>query len=313
MKEAVDNAVAEPFEVSESTFGKDPDEVDYTTATMEEILADSGHNVSDYNKLEIDFTKFAYYNSSNELMKSTLHTADNQNIHNHPNYGRYVGTEILDKYDIPVGSVIIIRPGYKYRPEGWVDLDLPNGTGSGCSGISRPGNVTTNVVKVTEKWWGDFNYRAFNLSFATEVALDDTTADELISSFAIFVPKDAPGRPESVAFIGNSITAGVGASDKAHRYSSLLAGMLGAREINLGVSGTSLCTGGSRTCNFSKLTAENLDGAEMVIIKMGINDWAAAKPAFYALGELGTDDTSTIYGAAGMWCEKVAELRETEQ
>ena len=313
MKEAVNNAVAEPFEVSESTFGKDPDEVDYTTATMEEILADSGHNVSDYNKLEIDFTKFAYYNSSNELMKSTLHTAENQNIHNHPNYGRYVGTEILDKYDIPVGSVIIIRPGYKYRPEGWVDLDLPNGTGSGCSGISRPENVRTNVVKVTEKWWGDFNYRAFNLSFATEVALDDATADELISSFAIFVPKDAPGKPESVAFIGNSITAGVGASDKSQRYSTLLAGMLGAREINLGVSGTSLCTGGSRTCNFSKLTAEKLDGAEMVFIKMGINDWAAAKPEFYGLGELGTDDTSTIYGAAAMWCKKIVELKATDQ
>ena len=189
MKEAVNNAVAQPFEVTESTFGKDPDKVDYTTATMEEILSHSGYNVSDYSKLEIGFTKFAYYNSSNELMKSTLHTAYNQDIHGHPNTViKYVGTEILERYDIPVGSVIIIKADCKYRPEGWVDLDVPNGTGSGYSGISRPANVTTNVVEVTEEWWGSFNYRAFNLSYTTEVVLNETTADKLISSFAIFVP-----------------------------------------------------------------------------------------------------------------------------
>lgn len=189
MKEAVNNAVAHPFEVTESTFGKDPDKMDYTTATMEEILAHSGYNVSDYSKLEIGFTKFAYYNSSNELMKSTLHTDYNPDIHGHPNTViKYAGTEILERYDIPVGSVIIIRADCKYRPEGWVDLDLPNGTGSGYSGISRPWNVTTNVVEVTEEWWGSFNYRAFNLSYATEVVLNETTADKLISSFAIFVP-----------------------------------------------------------------------------------------------------------------------------
>lgn len=117
----------------------------------------------------------------------------------------------------------------------------------------------------------------------------------------------------TLACIGDSITYGVGASDKSCRYSTILAGMLGAREVNLGVSGTSLCTDGPRTCNFSKLTADNLAGADIVTIKMGINDWAAAKENCYDLGVLGSDDTSTIYGAAAMWCKRITELKATEQ
>ncbi|MBE6235267.1 MAG: hypothetical protein E7112_03410 [Bacteroidales bacterium] len=150
----------------------------------------------------------------------------------------------------------------------------------------------------------------------TETALQPNAYDGktiTINGITYLLQQRLEPKFSSVAFIGNSITAGVGASDNSHRYSTLLAGMLEAREINLGVSGTSLCMGGSRTCNFSKLTAENLGGAELVLIKMGINDWAAAKPEFYGLGEPGSDDTSTIYGATAMWCEKIVELKATDQ
>lgn len=130
---------------------------------------------------------------------------------------------------------------------------------------------------------------------------------------------------KTIACIGDSITQGVGASNTAHRYASVLAGLLGATEINLGVSGTVLCTGGHRTCNIDNLTSGKISGADVVTIMMGVNDWDQAvkngmfggsqvypaNSTYYALGTLGSDDTTTIYGALKMWCERVKEIRET--
>ena len=88
--------------------------------------------------------------------------------------------------------------------------------------------------------------------------------------------------------------------------------MLGAVEVNRAVSGTVLCTGGHRTCNIDKLTSENLTGCSVVLIMMGINDWDQAKSNYYGLGEYGSTDTTTIYGAVDMWCKRIDEIRKTE-
>ena len=116
---------------------------------------------------------------------------------------------------------------------------------------------------------------------------------------------------KKIAFVGDSITAGVGASSGSQRYTTVLAESLGATEVNLGQSGTVLCTGGHRGCNIGKLTVGNLNGCSVVTIMMGINDWDQARDTYYDLGEYGTTDTTTIYGAVDMWCKKVVEIRET--
>lgn len=116
---------------------------------------------------------------------------------------------------------------------------------------------------------------------------------------------------KKIAMIGDSITAGVGAGDNSKRYTTVLAGLLGATEVNLGASGTVLCTGGHRGCNIGKLTAANINGCSVVTIMMGINDWDQAKANYYKLGEYGSTDTTTIYGAVDMWCKRIVELRET--
>lgn len=132
---------------------------------------------------------------------------------------------------------------------------------------------------------------------------------------------------KTIACIGDSITYGVGASDNSHRYSTVLAGLLGAREINLGTSGYVLCTGGHRTCNIGNLTEEKISGADVVTIMIGINDWDQAvkngmfggsltypaNSTYYSLGTFGTDDTTTIYGAAAMWCNRINELKAKPQ
>lgn len=112
-----------------------------------------------------------------------------------------------------------------------------------------------------------------------------------------------------IACVGDSITYGVNADPN---YVKNLATELKCTTKNLGQSGTTLCEGGPRPCNIGKLTETNLSGADIVTILMGINDWAAANSDNYDLGEMGTDDTNTIYGAMKMWCDRIVALKNTE-
>ena len=119
----------------------------------------------------------------------------------------------------------------------------------------------------------------------------------------------------SIACIGDSITQGVGAEGTP--YPSQLATRLNATVKNLGVSGSSLCEGGARTCNIGQLTEANCAGKDIVTILMGVNDWAAARNnasegVYYHLGDINARETNTIRGAMRMWCDKIQELRNTE-
>ena len=115
---------------------------------------------------------------------------------------------------------------------------------------------------------------------------------------------------KTIACIGDSITAAVGVTKDVNDYVTLLAEQLGMDYIRLGVSGTTLCTGGHRTCNIGKLTESNLAGADVVTILMGINDFDQAKEGYYSLGDINSTDTSTIYGAMRMWCERMLADRQ---
>lgn len=129
---------------------------------------------------------------------------------------------------------------------------------------------------------------------------------------------------KTIACIGDSVTAGVGANNNS--YVTQIGAELNANMIHLGVSGTVLCTGGHRGCNIGKLTAANLKGADVVTILMGINDWDQsvkdgyfggsrvydASKTYYTLGDINSDDTTTIYGAVKMWCDRIMELKQTD-
>ena len=117
---------------------------------------------------------------------------------------------------------------------------------------------------------------------------------------------------KTVACIGDSITAAYGVTKDETDYVKRLAERLGMDYIRLGVSGTTLCTDGSRTCNIDKLSESNLKGADVVTIAMGINDFCGAGAGCYKLGDIHSTDTSTIYGAVRMWCERIGELRTTD-
>ena len=128
-------------------------------------------------------------------------------------------------------------------------------------------------------------------------------------------------------FIGTSTTCGVGASSEEKNYVNQLAKLLGLASFdNKGVSGAVMATGSVRGSNIGNLSLENCFRADLVLIQMGGNDFSeATKDGVYhceqkfddgrnvhEMGEFLSDDTTTIYGAMKMWCEKVVELRKTE-
>ena len=110
---------------------------------------------------------------------------------------------------------------------------------------------------------------------------------------------------KTITFLGDSITYGVGASSTANRYSSVVSSSLGMKEINMGISGTVMCTGGHRTSRLGDIQNISLD-SDYVGILLGINDFDQCRnnstSHYYALGEFGSTDTSTVYGALNKMC-----------
>lgn len=182
MKDAADKAIAVPFSVTVSAYPPEK-EFDPATATPEEILEHEDYNPADYIRKDIGFTRFAFYNSENKSEMNTMQSSTNVSL-----LKQFIATPLYSKADIPNGSLIVVRSGSRYRPEGWVALDVMNGNGEGKSGHSRPGNITKNIVVVNDSWWSYWNYRAFNISLTSGAALSDTAADELAEGFAIFTP-----------------------------------------------------------------------------------------------------------------------------
>lgn len=169
MREAVKNALAKPFEVTKVTAAKPEGFAELKTD--EDIFKSLGLNIADYVELDWFLESQAYYNSKNRI---GIYNAQTSTATNVPNF---IASKLLTKEDLPVGSVIIVDSGYQYRPEGWVTETTKNS--------SRPGNVTTSAVKVTEAWWGNYTIRAFNLSATATRAMADADAVHL----RIYVPK----------------------------------------------------------------------------------------------------------------------------
>ena len=158
-------------------------------------------------------------------------------------------------------------------------------------------------------------------------------AESVNSSVALaMIPQPTSGAEyagKTLCVIGDSVTAGVGVTKGETDYGTLVGNAFGMTVNNQGASGTVLCQGGHRSCNIGKLTVANCS-VPIVTILMGVNDWDQAvkdgyfggtynesyatknNGTYYTLGELGSDDTSTIYGAVRMWCEKILELKQNE-
>ncbi len=112
---------------------------------------------------------------------------------------------------------------------------------------------------------------------------------------------------KKMTFLGDSITYGVVPDgEMSDRYATLLCQSLGAQEHNMGMSGTVLCTGhAERDSRLPDISSIPLD-SDYVFIMLGTNDFYLAAPGFAELGEKGTTDTTTLYGAAEELCRLLA-------
>ena len=141
-------------------------------ASTDAIMTAKGYDLSKYTKLEFNITQKAYYNSTSN---STMVTGQSNCV-------QFAATNIVEKAQIPNGSVIVVNIGYQYRPEGWTALDAKNS--------SRPANVGNTITVVDDAWWGSYNYRGFNLAKFGNPNLTDAEQATLASSFAVYVPKN---------------------------------------------------------------------------------------------------------------------------
>ncbi len=168
LREAVKNAVAEPFDVTKSTHKTAPDK---SKAPLEDIFAYIGKDMNSYTELDTQEMLHSYYNSTDGAnISNRVTTAGNS--------PQYTSTCIFAKTDLPEGTLIIIESGYQYRPEAWKSLSTVN------AGSARPAVVSTTCVEVDAKWWGEWSYRGFNISHTSGRNL--TAAD--LGRIHIFVP-----------------------------------------------------------------------------------------------------------------------------
>ncbi len=145
-------------------------------ASTDDILKANNYDPANYTKLTFTYTKDAFYNSTSDTNSNLVTTGNN--------VVQFVATSIVEKAKIPNGSLIVVNYGYQYRPEGWQTLGSKNTA-------ARPGNVGNNVVVVDDAWWGNFNYRAFNLAkFGNPNMTTDAERDAVIAAFAVYVPKN---------------------------------------------------------------------------------------------------------------------------
>ena len=174
IKEAVLAAIETPFSITPSThikadYERPETEVPETEAPSSSEVAGSklplalvpgpddgelfqtlGLDSGEYTLLNWEPTYRAFWNSQSSM---TI-----KNSESDPVTLKYIGSRLIDKAELPVGSVIIVDEGYRYRPEAWVNSSTRN------SSSTRPATTENTITLVDDAWWGEYNYRAFNLA-----------------------------------------------------------------------------------------------------------------------------------------------------
>ncbi len=175
IKDAVEKAYEKPYEVTTSS---NPLVPVLPTDELKQAFVNAGYDLSQYEAVPLVLTNKAYYNSTSSSVKTSATAGSTAS-----NTSQFAATQIFKKANIPAGSVIVLKDGFQYRPEGWTSLRSKN------SDSARPKNTTTSIVVVDDAWWGSWNYRAFNLAKEKNPNLTDAEQETLRSCFAIFKPK----------------------------------------------------------------------------------------------------------------------------
>ncbi len=273
--EAANNACSNPYKITTSSYPPESDieDKDYSTASLTEIISWEGYDPDQYIQLDIQYSEHAFYKSSDAQYISTLITKDNSD---RTNLSQYIATPIYNRDALPDGTLIVQRSGQQYRPEGWIALDECN------TESTRPAEVKGNFTVVTNAWWSDWNYRAFNISKTNKPDLATGDIEDLKEGFGIFVPKtkvhnvnapyDFAGK--TAYFFGDSITYGYTRSGRATNggYPGVFSEVVGLSHSNYGVSGSLFGTYNDLGRIGDKIKSKSLN-CDFMFVAGGINDW----------------------------------------
>ncbi len=155
IKESVYNAMVYPFEVTQSKY-KDISEVlnNHKEINWQPVVSGYWESTTSANFITGTSVSVSLIASSIKFTKETL----------------------------PVGSIITIKPGFKYRPEGWIAEEVQT---------SRPDYVTTFYLRIDESWWQNYSTRAFNVMNIDFTSLVNDF-DSAVEALHVYVPNEAP-------------------------------------------------------------------------------------------------------------------------
>lgn len=157
IKESVNNTFLAPFEITVSTF------------TEGETF-----NLDDHKQVSLDY-KMGYWYPSNHHITS-----------NASNSKYFIANEVrLHRSQLPVGSILKIEEGYKYR-----NVYYSNTSGN-TSDNSRSGNISQEYITIDESWWGEYNFVGFNISKQASNTDISNEVDSVATKFSIYATKDA--------------------------------------------------------------------------------------------------------------------------
>lgn len=137
-------------------------------------LTANGLDPEKYEKLDLGYVLFAYYNSTSGTTSNII----NSRVSTAGNLVNFLGTRLITKAEMPVGSVIRVDTDYQYRPERFVELEK--------APAKRGDNITKGCTVVDASWWGTHNYVGFNVAFEGTAGVVSMETGE---HFAIYVPK----------------------------------------------------------------------------------------------------------------------------
>ncbi len=229
--EAVNNAIATPFAVTNSIYTTKPDDntgggdtgEDEGESTITPPEVPEGYIWLDAD--DMGLVEGAYYQSDANSNWDGLNYATND-------FGNgFITTKKFTREELPVGTIIVIADGWQYRPEGWIN-------GARNSSGNRPANITINRVVIDETWWGDWTERAFNVSNVSNTTssprpfTEQEKKDFANAIFFIYVPED----PDS--YVPEDTTVYISSSDcdeeivtiEGKQYRALKASVMGYQQ-----------------------------------------------------------------------------------
>ncbi|MBO4349834.1 MAG: DUF4886 domain-containing protein, partial [Proteobacteria bacterium] len=161
----------------------------------DDAVVKAGYDLSQYEKLDLSMAYQAYWNSNQASdLPTGLNMPKSANNFTTKLYSRndtakkWSSTRIFRKSEIPNGSLIVAVKGYQYIPDAWLALDVSNKDTN-----RRPKTLQAkdadSIIVVDDNWWGDFNYRGFDIAQVGAPVLTASQHYELGERFGIYVPK----------------------------------------------------------------------------------------------------------------------------